>query len=91
MSYDDWLTTEPDELQNALTPEPDEQGGEMENLHAVVETMDLLGGSFAKAIAAAMWAADHENSRKLLDAFPELFAEYEELTAMRQKRAGEGR
>lgn len=48
-----------------------------QRLYNLAEAMSKFGGSFAKAIAAAFYRADKNNRKKLLDAFSDLFDEYE--------------
>ena len=43
---------------------------------AILQAMQTYGGSFAKAIAAAAFAADSDNYVKLKTAFPELWERY---------------
>lgn len=38
--------------------------------------MELIGGSFAKCIAIAWFAADPINKKRIESAFPELFGKY---------------
>ncbi len=55
---------------------------------AVVNTMSVYGGSFAKAIAEAFYAADDANFTKLKAALPELWDEYDAMaTLIAKKRA----
>lgn len=42
----------------------------------ILEAMNKYGGSFARSISLAAWAADSENYAKLKAAFPELWAQY---------------
>jgi hypothetical protein len=42
----------------------------------ILEAMNKYGGSFARSISMAAWAADSENYAKLKAAFPELWAQY---------------
>ena len=42
----------------------------------ILDAMNKYGGSFAKSISLAAWAADSENYAKLKDAFPELWTQY---------------
>lgn len=46
---------------------------------AGLRAMRRYGGSFANAIAAAFETADHDNTKRLAQAFPELIAKYEEM------------
>lgn len=46
----------------------------------VVDKMDKYGGSFVKALARAFYLADRFNFRKLKNAFPEYWDQYEEMT-----------
>ena len=50
----------------------------IENFH-VVSAMNRYGGSFAKALSEAFFTADADNFARLKAAFPELWAEYEEM------------
>lgn len=52
----------------------------------VWETMRKYGGSFAKALAAAMVVADSENLRKIKTTWPELFEEYARAAALDAER-----
>ncbi len=45
---------------------------------AVVEDMERYGGSFVQALAQAFYRADRHNFKKLKNAFPEYWAEYED-------------
>ena len=45
---------------------------------AVLTNMQMRGGSFVKALAAACFAADPDNEVKLMSAFPDLVARYAE-------------
>jgi hypothetical protein len=49
----------------------------MTNL-AAVHLMLNVGGSFARHLAAAYFAADDNNRAKLVAAFPEIFTKYEQ-------------
>ena len=51
--------------------------------YAVIEAMSVYGGSFAKALASAFRAADNDNARRLKEAFPEMWAEYDEMARIR--------
>ncbi len=42
----------------------------------ILEAMNKYGGSFARSISLAAWAADSENYAKLKAAFPKLWAQY---------------
>ena len=42
----------------------------------ILEAMNKYGGSFARSISMAAWAADSENYAKLKAAFPELWERY---------------
>ena len=42
----------------------------------ILEAMNKYGGSFARSISLAAWAADSENYAKLKAAFPELWERY---------------
>jgi hypothetical protein len=42
----------------------------------ILEAMNKYGGSFARSISLAAWAADSENYAKLKAAFPELWTQY---------------
>jgi hypothetical protein len=45
-------------------------------LHKAAQQMEREGGSFARGIALAFYAADRTNTYKLVEAFDDLFAEY---------------
>lgn len=47
--------------------------------YRVVDMMELKGGSFVKALGAAMRRADGRNFKKLKDTFPEYWHEYEQF------------
>ena len=42
----------------------------------ILDAMNKYGGSFARSISLAAWAADSENYAKLKATFPELWAQY---------------
>lgn len=48
-------------------------------LGETVKVMEIYGGRFASAIAIACRRADVSNLERLLNAFPELFEEYEKM------------
>lgn len=48
------------------------------DIYYVIAAMETFGGSFASAIALAASRADSSNLKRLVDAFPELFAKYAE-------------
>jgi hypothetical protein len=56
--------------------------------YEIVAAMDAFGGSFARAIAAAWYKADHENQARIKAAFPDLWAEYTELAELQRARVG---
>lgn len=43
---------------------------------AVMENMRKFGGGFVKALAEALARADHENTIKIKNAFPEYWEQY---------------
>ena len=51
----------------------------------VLEAMTRYGGSFAVALAEACRRADPRNFLTIKSAFADLFAEYEELAALKQQ------
>lgn len=54
------------------------------------EVMMTDGGSFTKALAACMLAADGENLRKIKATWPELLETYRQAAKLRNKPLGEG-
>lgn len=56
--------------------------------HDVIRTMELLGGSFTKALALACYRADPVNLAKIKATWPDLFKEYQELTELRAQQQG---
>lgn len=52
----------------------------------IVSAMVAFGGSFTHALAQAWRCADSSNQRKIKDAFPELWTEYEELAELHQQK-----
>ncbi len=52
---------------------------ELEDKYWLLKAMELYGGSFVRALADAMRAADHINYSKLVNAFPEYIARYDEM------------
>ena len=46
---------------------------------AVLTGMQMYGGSFVKALAAACFAADPDNEVKLMSAFPDLVRRYHKV------------
>ena len=53
-----------------MTPHPDDR------FLMAARNMEKFGGSFASHIAAAYFAADSRNRKKLLNAFGDLFERY---------------
>ena len=53
---------------------------------AVLDAMEHFGGSFVSHLAKAWRYADPFNHQKLLRAFPEYWAEYEDLVVRREER-----
>lgn len=47
--------------------------------YKIIEAMERFGGSFAKSIAVALQRADSTNYERLVEAFPDLMREYEEM------------
>ena len=47
--------------------------------HRILTTMKNYGGSFASALAQAACLADDDNYRRLVKAFPELWAQNAEM------------
>ena len=54
--------------------------------YQIVQTMRILGGSFARTLADLFDRADDDNQRRIKATWPELWAEYTELAKMRQQR-----
>lgn len=48
--------------------------------------MQKFGGSFAKALAEAVFRADDDHRARIKAAFPELWAEYAEMARLSQER-----
>lgn len=44
-----------------------------DDAHKACQNMERMGGGFEKAIANAFYRADGTNSRRLIEAFPEIF------------------
>jgi hypothetical protein len=59
-------------------------------VHQVLNTMDVYGGGFVKQLVVLMRHADADNARRLLQAFPELFDQYDEMTSLVTGRKVEG-
>lgn len=53
-----------------------------DDLYATFLAMELRGGSFCRALAAAWYAADPDNKRRIQDAWPELLAKYSHLSPL---------
>ena len=53
----------------------------MDDLSHTLQAMLRFGGSFDRALALAAMRADPDNLRRLRDAFPELFAQFEKAPA----------
>lgn len=58
-------------------------GRDAVTLFEITEAMIIYGGSFAQALGHLVRLADPVNQQRLLEAFPELFTEYEELARRR--------
>jgi hypothetical protein len=66
----------------------DIHGLELENpLHAIVWEMRKRGGSFVNCLAEAMLAADPENLRRIVRAFPEIIGTYDGLASVKNREA----
>jgi pyruvate/2-oxoacid:ferredoxin oxidoreductase beta subunit len=50
----------------------------------VIEEMETYGGSFVKCLAMCFYKADEDNFKKLKDAFPEYWKQYEEMAKKKQ-------
>lgn len=47
--------------------------------YKIVAMMEKYGGSFVKALAVAFYRADHGNFKKLKNAFPDYWKEYQDF------------
>lgn len=54
----------------------------------IIEAMHTYGGGFVRALAQCWRAADRDNRKKLLAAFPDLFKQYEETARLALERKG---
>jgi hypothetical protein len=54
--------------------------------YEIVETMIAYGGAFIRRLGQAWQSADTTNQRRLKDAFPEYWAEYEIIAKLRATR-----
>ena len=45
----------------------------------VAQMMERYGGSFASNLARALYSADHINTRKIKETWPELWSQYLEM------------
>lgn len=50
--------------------------------YAIVEAMQRFGGSFAQALGYAFAKADANNFARLKSAFPDLWAEYDDMARL---------
>jgi hypothetical protein len=69
--------------------EPDEAEVDMTDAitdYDVAEAMLTYGGSFAQALALCWQKADVRNQRRLQEAFPEVWAEYQTLAELQWRR-----
>lgn len=57
-----------------------------EKEYVVVEKMQVYGGGFVKALAECFRCADNVNFRKLREAFPEYWENYEAMVSEDLKR-----
>lgn len=55
------------------------------NFEETLDMMELTGGSFVRALAAAMYRADAPNRAKLVAAFPEYLREYSARALLERK------
>jgi len=55
--------------------------------HHILTTMQNYGGGFASALAQAAWRADDINYRRLVKAFPELWAHSAEMAQHLTRRS----
>jgi hypothetical protein len=53
------------------------------------QLMESQGGSFARYIAKAYFAADSDNTQRLLKAFPDLFLKYRRMAEEDARRQAE--
>jgi hypothetical protein len=51
------------------------------------QLMESQGGSFARYIAKAYFAADSDNTQRLLKAFPDLFLKYRRMAEDARRQA----
>jgi hypothetical protein len=55
------------------------------SLHDITETMIVYGGGFVSQLGRLIRLADDDNTRRLVEAFPEYIQQYDELAATRSK------
>ena len=55
----------------------------------ITETMITHGGGFVSGLGALYRRADVVNRAKLREAFPEYWSQYDEMTALVKRQAGE--
>lgn len=53
--------------------------------HEILEAMWTYGGGFVKQLAVLYRLGDAINRRKLVEAFPDYFQQYDEMAAMAQR------